>query len=566
MKHILVLATLLSAGTVSGGPASAASLAEIARAHYHAEWAADPVDATMEGVHDGDARLNDVSEQFIATQTLRLHAEQEELQALDMSGASLQEKDDRDILLASLKGELLLNEVIKPYRHDPDHYIYLVTNSLYGLIARNYATPEARMKAAIARLRQFPAFLSAAPKQLDHVPAVFIEVADEDLLGALGFIGNDVPTAFSDVHNPQLQSELANAGRDAVAALQHFRSFLLQLKPDGNFVLGREAMKTLLAADMVDAPPETIISLGEQNLEKDRADFLQVAAQIDPKHPMSALQEIRQDHPSLQNLIPTALSQLKELQDFVIAHHLVTLPSLVLPEVVATPPFEQALISAATEWPGPFEKTFLPSFYDITPPSPALTPLQAEEALEDFNRPALLNTTIHEVMPGHFVQGLYLYAHPEWSLIRRGANSYTTTEGWAHYGEQMMVEQGADDHSPALHLMQLQDAVLRDCRLLVSFGMHMQGMSLLQATQMMETRCFQSPAAAYREARRGTVDPGYFSYTLGKLMILKLRKDLQQKQGNSFSLQKFHDAIMGSGLVPLRAIRREMTGQDGDLL
>ncbi|EHH68664.1 DUF885 domain-containing protein [Gluconobacter morbifer] len=566
MKHVLLLVTALTGIALLASPASARSLEDISAAHYRAEWKADPVNATLQGVHDEDGQLGDVSDRALMKQDRRLRTEQDALRQLDLSGASSREQDDRDILLAQIGGELLEDEKIRPYHHDPDRYVSQVTNALYGLVVHDYAPAPDRMRAAISRLRQMPGFLAQASGRLKDVPPIFVEIALEDLDGAIGFIGKDVPSAFASVPDPALQKQMTSTAEAAVSALKHYADWLHGLRADGSFVLGRDTLRGLLAADMIDTPPEEIIAVGERQLERDRQDFLTVSRQIDPHNPGQALEEIRHDHPTSDQLIPTAQGQLHDLQAFIITHDILTLPLLTLPQVIRTPAFEQSLISAATEWPGPFEKQPLPSFYEITPPSPSFTPRQTEEALEDFNRPELLNITIHEAMPGHFVQGLYLQSSPDWSLIRRGASSYTTTEGWAHYTEQMMVEAGYDNASPALHLMQLQDALLRDCRLLAAFGMHMQGMTLQQATDMMEKRCFQSSVAAYKEARRGTSDPAYFSYTLGKLMILHLRSDMQARQGKSFSLKAFHDSILQAGLVPMRAIRRELTGQNGNLL
>ena len=177
-----------------------------------------------------------------------------------------------------------------------------------------------------------------------------------------------------------------------------------------------------------------------------------------------------------------------------------------------------------------------------------------------------LDTTRHGAMRGHFVQGLYRGANPQGSLTRKGAQCYATTEGWAHYVEQMMVEQGFHGATPRLHLAQLQDALLRDCRFLVAFGLHAQNMSVQDATALMQHECYQSPTAAYKEARRGTMDPGYYSYLLGKLMILHLRADMQKTAGKDFSLHAFHDGLLSRGLVPMRYIRREMTGHDDPVL
>jgi uncharacterized protein (DUF885 family) len=173
---------------------------------------------------------------------------------------------------------------------------------------------------------------------------------------------------------------------------------------------------------------------------------------------------------------------------------------------------------------------------------------------------------VHEALPGHYVQYLYMHANPGWSLVRKTGHSYTATEGWAHYSEQMMVDQGLSNHDPKLHLAQLQDALLRDCRLIDSVEMHTHGMSLADATKLMANECFQPPQVAYKEARRGTGDPGYFSYTLGKLMILKLRADTEAKEGKAFTLAHFHDRFQNAGTVPLKIIRREILGVDGPLL
>lgn len=536
------------------------------RFHYTLEWHDNPVNATLSGIHTGDSLLPDLSDASHTRRLARIAQEETALSALDLSHASQHDQDDRDILLASLEGERVTLENIQPDRHQPDYALSVVTNGLYGLVARDYAPAPIRLKAALSRLNLIPAFLEAATARLTDVPAVYKEIALEDLEGAQDFIRQDVPAAFTNVHDPALQQQLTQTTQKALMALAQYKHSLTERPASGYFALGRQTMVQLLAADMIDLTPETIMAQGEKQLEKDYAEFWAVAHRINPQHPENALADVRKDHPSAAQLVPTVRQQLSDVQHFVQERQLVTLPSTSLPRVRTTPGFEQALISAATEWPGPFETKHLPSFYDVTPPSVHFSSLQKELALQDFNRPELLNITIHEAMPGHFVQGLYLGAHPNWSLTRRNGGSYTITEGWAHYSEQMMVEQGFDHASPSLHLMQLQDALLRDCRLLVSFGMHMKGMSLSEAKELMQSRCLQSPVAAYKEARRGTADPGYFSYTLGKMMILQLRSDLQKQQGSHFSLQHFHDSLLNAGLVPMRVIRRELTGQNGSLL
>lgn len=561
-----VVPTLSAAALPPQADPHADAFHALERFHYAAEWHDDPVGATLSGIHDGDALLPDLSEASHSRRLARISQEKTALQALDLSKAPLHERDDRDILLAALIGEQLTLEHIQPDRHQPDYALSIVTNGLYGLVAHDYAPASTRLNAAILRLQHVPSFLNQASSRLTEMPAIYKDIALEDLDGAITFLQRDLPVAFASVQDSTAQRTLQRATQDALKALRQYRQIIITRPASGYFALGRNAMMQLLAADMVDLSPEAVMTYGEKQLEKDYAEFWAVAHHINPAHPENALADIRRDHPPSDELVPTVRQQLSEVQSFVQQASLISLPARTLPLVRVTPEFEQSLISAATEWPGPFEKKPLPSFYDITPPASHFSAPQKEQALQDFNRAELLNITVHEAMPGHFVQGLYLVAHPDWSLVRRNGGSYTTTEGWAHYTEQMMVEQGLDHASPSLHLMQLQDALLRDCRLLVSFGMHMKGMSLAEATELMQSRCLQSPVAAYKEARRGTADPGYFSYTLGKMMILHLRDDIKHTQGSHFSLRNFHDSLLNAGLVPMRVIRRELTGQDGSLL
>ncbi|MGI4748925.1 MAG: DUF885 domain-containing protein [Janthinobacterium lividum] len=554
----------------ASGSAGARSLADLAQAHYQAEWAAGPVSATQLGVHQGDSRLDDVSLAGIAAQTKRLHAEQAEIAALDAAGLSPRERDDRDVLAAAIGRELLANERIQPFHHDPDSYISLATNAVYSLIDRDYAPPADRLRAVIAREQAIPAMLALAETQLADVPQVFLDIAREDLEGSFSFVSRDVPEAFAGVRDQALQNQLAASTKTTLAAFTRYKAFLGGLKATGSFVLGPDVMRALLAADLVDLPIDTVVAAGRAQLAKDKAAFIDIERRLDKAHPADSLVLVRHDHPPANQLIATATDQLHGLQDFVVSHHIATLPAMILPTVIETPPFQRALITAAMDWPGAFETSTRTgartSFYYITPPSSAFTPEQIEQAMGDFNRPELEMTTAHEAMPGHFVQGLTLRAHPEWSLIRRAAQSYATTEGWAHYSEQMMVDEGFGGGDLKMRLMQLQDALLRDCRLVDAFGMQAQGMSLAEATSLMQTECFQSPMSAFKEARRGTEDPGYYSYTLGKLMILHLRDDMQRSQGAAFSLTRFHDALLGAGLVPMTIIRRELTGHDASML
>jgi uncharacterized protein (DUF885 family) len=535
---------------------------------FDAEAVSHPVNATALGLHDGDARMDAVSPSFHAAEVKRLHATLAALAAIDASKLTRAQRDDRDVLAAEIGGELLEEEHVQQWRHNPDVYVSLVTNGPYTLIARDFAPAPVRMRAAIAREAAIPGIFAAAKKNLSDMPPVFIDIGLEDVNGASDFLGHDLPAAFTSVKDKKIQAALARSTQRAVAACKDFAAWLTAQKAGahGSFVLGADNFRRLLASDMIDLTPDQVLAAGRAQLKKDHDDFLAVSRVVDPAKPADALKVIGADHPDAAHLIGTARSQLAMLHDFIAAKHIIDLPGQDLPKVAETPPFQRAIVFGEMDPPGPFETHATQAYYYITPPDLSKSAAEQEEYLEYFNNALLLNLGVHEALPGHFVQYLYMRANPAWSLVRKTGHSYTATEGWAHYSEQMMQKEGLLDYSPKLHLAQLQDALLRDCRLVASVEMHTHGMSLPDAAKMMAQECFQPPPVAYKEARRGTSDPGYFSYTLGKLMILKLRADVQAKEGKAFTLAHFHDRFLGAGLVPLKIIRREIMDADGPLL
>jgi hypothetical protein len=353
-----------------------------------------------------------------------------------------------------------------------------------------------------------------------------------------------------------------------LAAVADYKAFLIAQKPSahGDFKLGRENLQRLLAADMINVPVAQVMAVGRAQLAKDHAAFVETSKLVDPQDPAGALALIAKDHPDGAHLVGAAHDQLASLQGFIDSHHILTLPSRILPVVAETPAFQRAEVFGELDPPGPLETHSTTAYYYITPPDLTLPKDQQEGYLEYFNTALLQNLSVHEALPGHFVQYLFARANPNWSMVRKTAHSYTATEGWAHYSEQMMLDEGLGDGDPKLRLTQLQDALLRDCRLVASLGMHTGEMTLDQATVMMEQECFQPVSVGPKEARRGTSDPGYFSYTLGKLEIIKLREDVRKQEGKDFSLARFHDRFLNAGLVPIAMIRREIMGVDGPVL
>ncbi|MEJ0045019.1 MAG: DUF885 domain-containing protein [Rhodospirillales bacterium] len=563
------IALVLAAATAQAAPAApAADYTSIVKSYFDHEEAAYPVAATSLGLHAGDARLDDQSARAHGIEAHRLHATLDQLAQVDTSHLTASERDDRDVLQAEIGGQLLEEERVQQWRHNPDAYVGLATQAPYTLIARNFAPAAQRLQSVIAREKQIPGLFAVARQNLTAIPAPWLEIGLENVAGAIDFIGHDVPAAFNGVKDKKTQAALSAATKTAIAAARDFQSWLGRQKAtaQGSFVYGADNFRRLLAADMIDLKADDVLAAGRAQLKRDQDAFAATSRLVDPKNPSDALKIIEQDHPDAAHLISTARGQLADLRAFIVSHKIVDLPGTDLPTVAETPAFQRALIFGEMDPPGPFEQHAIQAYYYITPPDLAKPKAEQEEYLAYFNRPLLLNLTVHEALPGHFVQYLYARANPNWSLVRKTGHSYTATEGWAHYSEQMMPAEGLGNGDPKLRLAQLQDALLRDCRLIGSVEMHTHGMSLADATTMMAKECFQPKPVAYKEARRGTSDPGYFSYTLGKLMILKLRADVQTKEGPAFSLAHFHDRFLAASTVPLKVIRREILGVDGPLL
>ncbi|HEY1615756.1 MAG TPA: DUF885 domain-containing protein [Rhizomicrobium sp.] len=562
-------ACLLSLGCNMSAHAEAPqSYPALVKAYFDGEWRASPTSATSAGLHDWDSQLDDVSAAAQAREIARLTDTLARLRAVNGATLSPMDRDDRDILAARIDGQLLQEQTVQQWRHNPAVYVDLMTGAVYSLIERDFAPLPDRMRNVVARENRIPVMLADAKRNLENMPSVFVDIALENLDGAASFLGKDVPGAFADVKDEALKAQLTASTKSALAAVADYKAFLVAQKSNahGDFRLGRNNLQRLLASDMVTVPVERVLAAGQAQLAKDRAAFLATEKVIDPANPSGALAMVEADHPDGAHLISTARDQLEGLQRFIEEHHIVTLPSQMLSTVAETPAFARALVFGELDPPGALETHATKAYYFITPPDPSWSKAEQDKYLGYFNTALLQNLSVHEALPGHFVQYLYARANPGWSMIRKTGQSYTATEGWAHYSEQMMLDEGLGNGDPKLRLTQLQDALLRDCRLVASLQMHTGHMTLPEATTMMEQQCFQPASVGPKEARRGTADPGYFSYTLGKLEILKLRDDVQKKEGASFTIAHFHDRFLSAGLIPIAMIRREMLGTDGPAL
>jgi uncharacterized protein (DUF885 family) len=470
------------------------------------------------------------------------------------------------ILLAAIQREIFGFEKMQSYSRNPMTYASLDVN-IY--IKRNFAPFESRVRSLVAILNQAPNLMSAARANLaDSLPRPQIETAIEQANGAADFLGKDLVAALEQLKNPELMSEFKDANQSAIKELRGYVTYLKEQKlPKANdqYALGRDNYIALLrCGEMVSLSPEELLEIGLRELRSKQQTFAQAARVIDPNaKPIDVFKAIQRDHPTEQSLIPDTAKNLEMIRQFLIDHKIITLPSPVRAQVKETPQFLRATSFASMDTPGPFETKATEAYYYVTPVEPDWPLKQKEEWLTAFNYYTTDVVSIHEAYPGHYVQYLCLNASPAKKLEKIFA-SYAFSEGWAHYAEQMLLDQGFGAGSgdaikaAKYRLAQTDEALLRVCRLCVSIKMHCQGMTVDEATKFFVENCYYEEKPARQEAIRGTFDPEYLYYTLGKLEILKLRDDYQKQEGAKFSLQNFHDEMLRHGAPPIRLLREVM--------
>jgi uncharacterized protein (DUF885 family) len=406
------------------------------------------------------------------------------------------------------------------------------------------------------------------------VPKPYVELAIQIAKGSADFLKKDLVAAVAGVKDEQLRVAFHEANRKAASALNDYAAWLEREKlPKANFefALGEEKFRHFVAqTELVDFPPQKILEIGMEQLKAEQAAFAEAAKKIDPnKSPIGVFKQIQSEHPTPENLIPDIAKDLDKIRKYVSNHHLVNIPSDVRAKVKETPQYLRATSFASMDTPGPFEKRATEAYYYVTPTEKDWSEKQKQEWLTAFNYYTSDVTSIHEAYPGHYVQFLHLNASPA-SKVEKIFGSYAFVEGWAHYCEKMMLDEGfgssgsstpsEDDlrRAAKYRMAQADEALLRLCRLCVSIKMHTQKMSLEEATKFFQDNCYYEEKPACQEAMRGSFDPGYLSYTLGKLQILKLRDDYKAQQGDEFSLQKFHNELLNHGMPPIRLLREIM--------
>jgi uncharacterized protein (DUF885 family) len=527
-----------------------------------------PSDATADGFHQYDGKLEDFTAAGVQRETAALKSFLPKLDKARSLSLPQQDSADLEFIRSQIQGRLLELEQIRMWERDPDAYASAPAYSLFLLIKRNFAPLEARLRSVISREEQVPAALQAARRNLKNPPKVFTDVALQQLSGTIDFFRQDIPQAFSSVKDEKLQAQFRASNEHAISALRAYEEFLrADVLPvsRGDFRLGEETFRRkLLYDEMVDIPLDRLREIAYADLHRNQQRLKEVAAQIDPKVPLAeVLAAARNDHPAPTELLQSFRDVLASLRSFIDEKHIITIPSDQEPVVEETPPFARALTTAAMETPGPYDTMDTKGIFEVTLPDSKLKPAQVSEYMQGFNRGTIVSTAIHEVFPGHYEQ--YLWSMHAPSKVRKLLYCGTNSEGWAHYTEQMMLDEGYST-DPRLRLGQLIDALLRDSRFIAGLEMHTGKMSIEQAREFFIHEGYQVPPIAAVEARRGASDPTYLVYTLGKLQIMKLREDYKQQKGDKFSLKEFHDHFIDQGGLPLKIIRRSMLGNDSPTL
>jgi uncharacterized protein (DUF885 family) len=565
----IVALLLVAACTRQAAPtavaADNAAWAAFANQYIEDTFKARPFSAVQQGRHEFDGKMPDLSAAGIAAEIKRLEAAQAASAAFDGATLSPAQRFERDYLLAEIGSDLFWwSKAQKPFRN-PAFYADQMDPEVY--LSRQYAAPAVRLKGYIGYLQALPGLAADVRANLrTPLPKTFVSYGVSNFGGYVDFLKNDAIKVFAEVRDEQLKSQLATATDAAVKSMAELRDWFEAQRKSANdgFALGPELYATMLRdTEGVTAGIADIEAAGRRDLDQNTAALTAACAEFAPGAAVRDCVLKVKARKSKDGPVASARAELSTLKQFIVDRNIVSIPGTDDAEVAYSPPYN-AQNSAYINIPGPYEKG-VASVYNISPPDPKWTPAQRAAYVKGIAE--VTNTTIHEVWPGHFLQ--YLHANRSKSMIGRLFVGYAYAEGWAHYSEQLMWDEGYSNGSAEMHIAQLLDALWRDCRLLSSIGLHTKGMTVAESEQLFRDRSFNDFGNARQQANRGTYDPAYLNYTLGKLMIMKLREDWVAKQvaarpgADPKSLwHDFHDRFLSYGGPPIPLVRADMLGSD----
>lgn len=551
---------LLLAASVVSPSLAADDFSMFVDEYFAARFRWQPSDGTAAGLHEYDTQIESPTRAAIEARIAELTRQLETVIKLQATELSFDETIDREVLEAQIRGELLDLTTLKVWETNPMQYAGLPGEAIDVLIKRDFAPAKERLKSVIAREKGIPAIFEAAKANVQNPPKEFTDLAIRMTKGSVGFFEGSVAQWASAAAGGDmaLKHEFDDTNAAAVASIRDFANWLeTDLKPrsKGQYAIGStHFMRKLMYDEMIGMSLDELLERGERNLRRDYDALVATARRIDPnKTPAEVMQSLSDAHPTEGDLIPSVQRSVEAARQFLIDKDIVTVPSEVRCRIEETPPYARSGGFASMDTPGPFETKATEAFYYVTPVETDWDAKHKEEHLRLFNAPVVAMINVHEAYPGHYLQFLYAPGFP--TKTRKLTFCGTNVEGWAHYTEQMMVDEGFGGGDLKIRLAQLQEALLRDCRYVVGIKLHTAGWTVEQGAKLFEQMGFQEPANAYEEARRGAYNPTYLYYTFGKLEIQELRQEyLKRNPGRT--LKDFHNAFVSQGGLPLPLVRK----------
>jgi uncharacterized protein (DUF885 family) len=529
-----------------------------------------PTGATLDGVHTHDDLLEDLSRQGVEQHTRALSGFSRRLQDINTNDLTAVEKAEQPMVEANIQSRTFELEQIRTWERNPQLYADTLCSSLAAQVVFSHAPLPERARRVLSKLRQTGRLVQAARDNIKAPPGIFLKVGLETFRGALNFIEKDLPRAFSALDDLHLLGDLADASTEAAQAIGSYIQYLeeeIAPKARASFRLGRDHFQRKLKLDEgINVDPDRLLAIALREFKTTQEEFRTVAGRLNGNDPVAAWRKAKEQHPAPGQLSAAAQQQLEEIGTFIDRHAIVTRPEGEPVIVAPTPEFYRW--SFASMWvSGPFEQKPTRAYYYLTDADPSWPPDKQEEHLRDFNYPTLWAISIHEVYPGHFLH--YQFLRKVESKVRKSImfSPASFVEGWAHYAEQMMIEAGFRRDDQTLRLGQLAEALIRLARFIVSIRLHVEDWSVEQSMRFFRDECFMEEGGARREAERGTFDPTYLVYSVGKLMLLKLRREYKEQQGAKYSQKTFHDQLLSNGTATFGVHRQLMLGEStGDLI
>jgi uncharacterized protein (DUF885 family) len=529
-----------------------------------------PTYATLDGVHTHDDLIEDFSRPAVEAEAHALSGYLRRLGDINPDGLTGIERLEHGMLASHIRSRMFELEEVRTWERNPQCYADIIATSLASQALFTHAPAPERARRVLSKLRQTPRLIQAARDNVKDPPGIFVKVGIETMRGVLTFIEQDLPRAFSNVDDLHLLGDLADAQTEALQAVgAYVESLEKEIAPRAraSFRLGREKFEQKVKLDEgLSVPVDRLLAIATRELKATQDAFKRVAGRMNGGDPLETWARMKAGHPAPGELVANGRDQLNELKTYLERQALITLPPGEPITVAPTPEFYRW--SFASMWtPGPFESKPSRAYYYLTDVDRSWPEDRQQEHLRDYNYPTLWSISIHEVYPGHFLH--YQHLRRVESKARKSIMFAPASfvEGWAHYCEQMMIEAGFGREDHGVELGQLAEALIRLVRFIVGIRLHAEDLSVEQGVRLFRDEAYMEEASARREAERGTFDPTYLVYSVGKLMLLKLRQDYKQQQGKAFSLRTFHDTLLGNGTAPFWVHRSLMLGaENGDLL